>query len=95
MVPSTPALAMKEKKTTKDIVPRENRRLTPGQRRRYYQQNIHRERQRSKDYKERNREYVKAYQQQYRAANRDRRKEHQRKYRAANGGRPQLKGLPS
>ena len=58
--------------------------MTPEQRRRHYEQNIHRERQRSKDYRERNKEYVKAYQQQYRAANRDRRKEHQRKYREAN-----------
>ena len=70
-------MAMEEKKAAKG-------RCNPEQRRRYYEQNIQRERQCSKAYRERNGDHYKAYQRKYRAANRERAKEYQRKYRAAN-----------
>ena len=83
-VPGSSAMAMEEKKAAKASGPRAGRRCTPEQRRRYYEQNIQRERQSWKAYKERSRERVMAYQRKYRAANRDKIANHVREYRVAN-----------
>ena len=49
---------MEENNAAKASAPRAGRICTPEQRRRYYEQNIQRERQSSKAYRERNRERV-------------------------------------
>ena len=54
------AKGMEENKVRKASVPRAGRESAPERRRRYYEQNIQRERQCSKAYRERNGDYYKA-----------------------------------
>ena len=82
-VPSSPAMAMEEKKAAKASVPRAGRRSDPEQRRRYYEKNIQREREMSKAYREKSRASVREYQRSYREKNKARCGVYQRNYRVA------------
>ena len=71
-VESSSAMGMEGGKAAKARAPQADRRRTPEERRRYYEQNNKWERLCSKAYREQNRESVKEYQRKYRVANKDR-----------------------
>ena len=83
-VESSSAMTMEGRNVAKASAPRAGRRSAPEKRRRYYEQNIERETQFSKAYRQNNRASCLAYQRHYRENNRVKCQEYARKYRAAN-----------